>query len=121
MKWLSSKNRKKHQRRVNHYVRGVNKSIENDPLWKGRFYIRQIDSPIFVEYDDGSGGGLYVRFRLHDKVTGKTAVTRYTSSINHWCFLNGYRFFDIMNKFIIEIVDGIYCSSTEPIYYEEPN
>lgn len=120
MGWLSSKNKRKHQRRMNHYVRGVNKAIKNDPLWKGRFYIRQTGNPIFIEYEDGSGGGLYVRFRLYDKITGRTAITRYASSVNQWCFLNGYRLFEIMNKFIIETVDGNYCYSTEPIYYEEP-
>lgn len=75
MEWLSSKNKKKHQRRMNHYIRGVNKTIEKDPFWKGRFYIRQTGNPIFVEYDDGSGGELYVRFRLYDKITGRTAIT----------------------------------------------
>lgn len=58
--------RKKHQRQVNQFVRELNHAIENDPLWKGRFYARQIQSSFFI-YEDRSGGRLYFRLRFFDK------------------------------------------------------
>ena len=39
MHWLTSKNKKRHQREINRLVREANKSIEKDDLWYGRFCI----------------------------------------------------------------------------------
>lgn len=116
MAWLISKKQKVHQRRINKYVRRLNKNIELDKEWQGRFYLRQFDSPIFVEYFDKSGAELYVKFKLFDKITNKTAFTGYNSA-NHWCFLTGIHLFEIMNKFIIEVVEGVPCSSSDVLYY----
>lgn len=58
--------RKKHQRQVNKFVREMNHAIESDPLWKGRFYARQIQSAFGI-YEDRSGGRLYFRLRFFDK------------------------------------------------------
>ena len=50
--WMTSFNRKKHQRRMNKYVRELNKNIANDDLWRGRFVIRQEGNPGFYIYED---------------------------------------------------------------------
>ena len=59
--WLTSMNKKKHQRAINRAVRGFNKQLEQDNLWLGRFIVRQYeDSPQWCRYEDGSGAELYV-------------------------------------------------------------
>lgn len=97
--WLTSKNRKKHQRRINRYMRLLNENIKNDELWKGRFYIRQ-QSADWVSYVDHSGNELYVRLLLVDKLTGQTALIGDT--VNHYNMYNGGHLWHEMNKFIVE-------------------
>ena len=38
---MKSHNRKNHQRWFNQYVRYINKNIEEDDLWLGRFCVKQ--------------------------------------------------------------------------------
>ena len=40
MMWLTSMNKKRHQREINRLIRETNKSIEKDELWNGRFCIQ---------------------------------------------------------------------------------
>ena len=63
---MSSLKRKKYQRAVNRFIRELNKAIENDELWKGRFYAHQIQSSFYI-YSDRSGAVLYYRLRFVDK------------------------------------------------------
>ena len=51
---MRDKKRKKLQKEVNKIVKNMNLAIKNDPLWKGRYYARQI-SAIFENFYDGSG------------------------------------------------------------------
>jgi hypothetical protein len=103
MAWLSSHKRKRHQRAVNKYVRQVNKQIEDDELWRGRFVVKQIKSQ-FYHYEDGSGATLGIHFRFYDKKTGIIEDWFETSSvINMW---HGSRLFWKMNKFITEYCDA---------------
>ena len=69
--WLTSKDRKRHQRAMNDIMRQINRYVEIDPLWKGRFYVRQIASQ-WSEYEDKSGAALWVVLRFYDK---KTRIT----------------------------------------------
>jgi hypothetical protein len=70
MSWvITSDNRKKHQRAINRVLRRINKSIENDELWHGRFVVRQITSR-FEHFEDKSGSVLWVLIRFVDKKTG---------------------------------------------------
>ena len=64
--WIISTNRKTHQRKLNKVIKALNKNIENDDLWMGRFFIRQYSAE-FYKYEDGSGGELYVYLRFYDK------------------------------------------------------
>lgn len=102
MAWLSSYKRKRHQRVVNKYVRQLNKQIEDDELWRGRFVVKQIKSQ-FYHYEDGSGATLGVHFRFYDKKTGVTEDWSETSSaINMW---SGAELFWQMNHFITQYCD----------------
>lgn len=96
--WLTSKNRKRHQRAMNQLMRAMNENIENDDLWKGRFYVRQVAAQ-WYGYEDESGE-LWVVLRFIDKKTGFYWETAET--VNHWRWINGNRLWWAMNEFITE-------------------
>ena len=104
MSWMYSFNRKKHQRHMNKYVRAINKNIENDDLWRGRFYVRQVDSPYFYVYEDGSGASLE---RIHLVITDRATGNTYDGwdSVNGWCHWNGSRLWQWVNTAIVEHFD----------------
>ena len=64
--WLTSTNKKKHQRAMNRLVRSFNKALEQDDLWCGRFVIQQVYAPQWHQYDDGSGAELFVHLKFID-------------------------------------------------------
>ena len=50
--WLTSMDKKKHQRAINRAVRSFNKQLEQDNLWLGRFMVRQYEnSPQWRKYE----------------------------------------------------------------------
>lgn len=99
--WITSKDRKVHQRALNRKVRAFNKKLEQDDLWNGRFIVRQYeDSPQWRRYDDGSGAELWVKLKFIDRATGRYYVGAHT--VNEWCCFNGSRIWHIMNWLITE-------------------
>lgn len=102
MQWLTSKNKKRHQREINRLIREANKSIEKDDLWHGRFCIKQVESPQWHVYEDKSGAEYFVHLKFIDKCTGRYWIQAET--VNHWrgSFGNGWRIWDKMNWFIVE-------------------
>ena len=102
--WMTSFNRKKHQRRMNKYVREINKNITNDDLWRGRFVIRQKDNPGFYIYEDKSGAEMpHVHLVITDLKTG--AKYDKWDTDNGWCHFNGSHIWEFANKAITEIFD----------------
>ena len=100
-RWLTSMNKKKHQRAINRAVRGFNKQLEQDNLWLGRFIVRQYeDSSQWCRYEDGSGAELYVKLKFIDRATGRYYVENHT--VNDWLNFNGARIWRIMNWLITE-------------------
>lgn len=97
MSWLTSGNRKRHQRRMNKIMRDFNLAIENDELWRGRYVVRQIASQ-WYSYEDKSGNELYTVIEFKDRMTGET--WRQGNTVNHFAF--GSRFFWLGNHFITE-------------------
>ena len=101
MQWLTSMDRKVHQRALNRAIRAFNKSLENDDLWCGRFIVRQYeDSPQWRRYEDGSGAELWVKLKFIDRATGRYYVGAH--SVNHWLSFNGQRVWELMNWLITE-------------------
>lgn len=102
MRWLTSMNKKRHQREINRLVREANKSIEKDDLWYGRFCIKQVESPQWHVYEDKSGAEYFVHLKFIDKCTGRYWIQAET--VNYWrgSFGNGWRIWDKMNWFIVE-------------------
>lgn len=100
--WLTSKNKKRHQRAINKLVRAMNKNLENDDLWCGRFVIQQVESPQWRLYEDGSGAEYWVCLKFVDRATGRY-YTKW-NSVNEWRGLraNGYDIWLIMNWLITE-------------------
>lgn len=97
--WIKSRKRKVHQRKMNQLMRLINKNIEQDDLWKGRYIAKQIDSS-WYSYPDGSGNELWVILRFTDRLTGITWDTAET--VNHWRWINGTHLWMAMNTFITE-------------------
>ena len=102
---MKSLKRKKHQRWLNKYCRYVNKVIENDELWLGRFYISQERSEM-EWFDDKSGGMIHTEIIMHDRKTGKTLHRFY-----HGLDLEWKLWWDF-NDFIVN-----YCK----VWEEEPD
>ena len=102
MRWLTSMNKKRHQREINRLIREANKSIEKDDLWYGCFCIKQVESPQWHVYEDKSGAEYFVHLKFIDKCTGRYWIQAET--VNHWrgSFGNGWRIWDKMNWFIVE-------------------
>ena len=99
--WLTSMNKKKHQRAINRAVRSFNKQLEQDNLWLGRFVVRQYESsPQWRRYEDGPGAELYVKLKFIDRATGRYYVGKHT--VNEWLSFNGARIWRIMNWLITE-------------------
>lgn len=99
--WLTSQNRKVHQRAINRAICAFNKSLEQDDLWNGRFIVRQYeDSPQWRKYGDGSGAELWVKLKFIDRATGRYYVGGRT--VNEWCYFNGWNIWQLMNWLITE-------------------
>lgn len=99
MGYRYSTNRKRHQRQVNKVFRALNKNIEKDELWQGRFVARQRAS-YFVQYEDKSGYYLVVVYDFLDKKTGQTSRL-YNELGWSLSFFNGTKLFMQMNDFIV--------------------
>lgn len=98
LNWKTTTNRKKIQRHINKEIRDMNRTIERDELWLGRFYCRQVD----IWYES-SGDHSYVYCRIgvefYDRKTGKS-MYRVFDKENFMG--SSWRFWQAMNEFIID-------------------
>lgn len=102
---MKDKQRKKAQRAINKNVRKMNKNIQEDNLWRGRFVFRQIDAN-WERFEDNSGGILRVIIQARDLKTGK-----------YWDFDidnydRGWHLFEKANKFIVDF-SGVWDNINE--------
>lgn len=110
--WMTSFNRKKHQRRINKYVRAMNKNIASDDLWRGRFVTRQVGSPTFYTYEDGSGAELEnVHLVIIDLKDGHEVHA--WDSGNGWCHWGGGHIWRFANYAITECFDVWHVTNNE--------
>jgi hypothetical protein len=92
---MRDRQRRKAQSRINKRVRALNKNIHDDYLWRGRFFVRQVDAN-WDRFEDGSGGVLTVWLEIRDKKTGKYmgfAIDNYD---------RGWKLWTAGNEFIAE-------------------
>lgn len=94
-------NRKTYQHRINKLVRSVNKGIERDELWRGRFTIRQTEAQ-WVRYSSDFYD-LWVVLQFTDRLTGQTWEK--SNMVSDWVFYDGYTLWWTMNSFIVDICD----------------
>ena len=99
---MRDKLRKKYQHKLNKLIKELNKAIESDSLWNGRFVFHIMDSD-FERFKDGSGGLLYVIIRGYDK---KTEIYKdYTLSYAPYLNFTDFDILKIANKFITKDTD----------------
>ena len=92
---MKNKQRKREQRKINKYVKALNKGILQDNLWRGRFIVRQIGA-YWEAFEDGSGGVLTVVLEIRDLKTGlyqDFIIDNYD---------RGWKLFEKVNRFIVE-------------------
>ena len=99
---MRDKVRKRYQRKLKQKLRIINKNIEQDDLWLGRFILFQKEAEM-NRFPDGSGAILYVVLRAYDK------KTHYYYDFNleynpDWRFVD-YDLFQIINGFIVDKLD----------------
>ena len=92
---MKSHKRKNHQHWFNQYVRYINKNMEEDDRWLGRFYVTQ-NKTRMEWFEDGSGGIMYAYLTMHDRKTGITRNKWYDGLDMDWKFWRDF------NQFIIE-------------------
>lgn len=89
------KDRKKAQKKINKKVHAMNLNILNDNLWRGRFYVHQVDAN-WERFEDGSGGCLSVWLEIRDKKTGLYKGFRFDN------YDGGWKLWSAVNDFICE-------------------
>jgi hypothetical protein len=124
--------RKEYQRKLNKKIKELNKAIEVDPLWLGRFEARQIKAR-WEQFFDNSGGNLHVIIRMVDKKTGyyHDYCLDYAP---YYRSMDWHINMDIANQFIVEdlkvwehdrprdnVVDWIGVKVDESIFKKEYN
>ena len=98
-----SGSRKAIQRTLNYYVRTVNKVLADDYLWRGRFFIKQVEYAPYKRFEDGSGGELFVTLRIYDKKTEK--YVDICDSAGSLCFCDGAKIARFANDAIVKVFE----------------
>ena len=109
---MKSHKRKNHQRWFNQYVRYINKTIEDDDLWLGRFCVRQMSTEMRW-FEDGSGGIMRAKLAMWDKKTGIVRVGYYTGLDMDWKCWSDFNDFIIKDCKVWEEVPGPYESKID--------
>ena len=118
MYWKTSQNRKVHQRALNTLMRKINKNVENDLMWKGRYCMRQYRYWWLPYWEEPDYYVFYAQFIFYDKKTHKTHLTDIKSA-NDWSFGHGYKLWREMNDFILD--SGVWEEEPKPTYENTPD
>ena len=114
----TSQNRKIHQRALNALARKINKNVENDPMWKGRYCVRQYRSWWRPHWEEPDYYRFFAQFIFYDKKTRKTYLTDVKSD-NDWLFWNGHKLWREMNDFILD--SGVWEEEPRITYENTPD
>ena len=97
-RWKLTTNRKKIQRHINKEIRDLNRTIERDELWRGRFYCKQIDIA-FRSSEDGTYTYAAIGVEFIDRKSGKAmhSIFRKEDLMG-----TAWRLWEKMNYFITE-------------------
>ena len=96
--WKTTTKRKKIQRHINKEIRDLNRTIERDPLWRGRFYCKQTDIA-FRSSEDGTYTYVAIAVEFIDRKSGKAmhSIFRKEDLMG-----TAWRLWEKMNYFITE-------------------
>lgn len=99
--WKETVKKKKIQRHINSILREMNRSIERDELWLGRFYCQQ--RQIFWDMsEDGTYRYALLKVEFIDRKTGKT----FEKWFHKEDFMGStWKIWEAMNSFIVEHCD----------------
>lgn len=114
---MRDKKREKLQRIVNKSVRAMNMNIREDPMWRGRYFARQIDAA-FWNFEDGSGVEMRFMLRFFDRKTNKSEDFVFDTFTGGIKFFN-WKLFEKMNDFIIN--SGVWEEDPRPTYDNTPD
>ena len=114
---MRDKRREKLQREVNKKVNDFNINIKNDPLWKGRYFARQVDA-VFYNFEDGSGVEMKFALRFFDRKKNYFEDYYFNTFSGGVDWLN-WKFFESMNSFIIN--SGVWEEDPRPTYDNTPD
>ena len=95
--WLISKDKEEHQKVIDDLIEKINKDIEKDNVWKGRFYVEQINSNW-----SKNDANLWVSLKFNDRNSLTTHIA--TGTVNEWKCFNGFKLKKEMNNFIVNKV-----------------
>ena len=118
MYWKTSQNRKVHQRALNTLMRKINKNVENDLMWKGRYCVRQYRYWWLPYWEEPDYYVFYAQFIFYDKKTHKTHLTDIKSATD-WSSGHGYKLWCEMNDFILD--SGVWEEEPKPTYENTPD
>lgn len=94
------KMRRQYQRKFNRKIHRLNRQIEEDRLWLGRFIFLQKNA-FWYKFEDNSGGQLAVFIRGYDKKTGY--YHDYRIEYAPWMhFFDSHLITDVANAFIVK-------------------
>jgi len=112
---MKDKLRKKYQKSFNKKLRTLNKNIEKDPLWRGRFVFYQRGGCItdrFKDEKDKDEGIFTVYIRAYDKKT--KYYKDYRLDYAPWMRTINWKItMDVANNFIVEALD-VWRSGEDP-------
>ena len=83
LRQVRSLKRQKYQRALNKCVHKINKEIQNDWLWNGRFVLRQTYAQ-FHMFEDHSGALFEFVLELKDTKTGKVEYEQFDNYDYDW-------------------------------------
>ena len=90
---------RKMQRKARKALQKINRDIEKDSLWQGRFVIRQVGKQ-FLKHEDNSGYKVCYTLAVVDKKTGNYIL----AYVDDYAIENKWKLFVLMNNFIIDDV-----------------
>ena len=89
-KWV-----RKEQRKINKFVRELNKKIEENSFLSGQYYIHQRKLADIHTFEDNSGGIMFIEFELISKSTGNIQVV----CVDNYSYISALPV--ILNNFIV--------------------
>lgn len=89
-KWI-----RKEQRKINKFIRELNKKIEEDSLLNGQYYIHQRKLADIHTFEDNSGGIMFIEFELISKSTRNIQVV----CVDNYSYTNALPI--MLNNFIV--------------------